>query len=540
MVAQYQRLIMGRRRGQQQLTQSTYLPAPLGGINALDGGASGSPIDALTLDNLIPQEFGCVVRHGYAEWCDAIPLGDGVKTIMPFNSESGLDASNKLFCATSDGIYEITTAGGTPTKRFDFAVKSSDAGWCSWHSYSNPAGHFLLICDLENGYVIYNAATDSFAAGTLTASPANPVPCYVTVWKNRVWFAEKDSDVGWYLPVGQVSGAATRFDFGGKFKYGGELRGIWNWTIDGGEGIDDHLVAISGAGDVVVYKGTDPASASTFQIVGSYWIGKVPKGRRFVTSFGGEMLILSTYGVLQMSKLLAGLPVGDDELSISYKVNPRLSTIMGRTITSFGWELTSNPREQLVIVAAPKEESVVHQQYVYNNATRAWARFVGVPYLTGESWQNEFYIGTADNKIFRLTGFADNVLLSDGGDSAQAIEWAMLTTFNSYGAPAQFKRTQFLRPQFIGSAVPTYDIAARYDFDLELPVGSPAFVDPGGALWDIGLWDAVVWGGGLITDQPPRGGRGLGRNIALVLRGRSNAQTTFIGTDVMFDVGGML
>lgn len=534
------KLVEARRRPQGQNTVPAFMPAPQGGINALSGAASGSPLDALFLANLIPQDYGCNVRKGYSEWCLPVPLGDGVKSIIPFSSSSGDTDDNKLFCATSDGIYEITTPEVAPVKRFNFTVKSELAGWCSWHHYATIAGQFLLIADLANGYIVYNAASDSFAAGSIAGGPVAANIDFVGVWKNRVWLVERASGSAWYLPVGQITGSVTQFNFANKFRYGGYLRGVFNFTIDGGEGLDDYLVAVSSAGDVLVYKGTDPSSASTFSMVGVYWIGDMPMGSRFASDFGGELLLLSSFGIIQMSKLLSGLPVGDEQLAVSFKVNPRLNEIMGRTLYEFGWELRAHPRDQLMFVSTPKEDALDYQQYAYNTATRAWCQFVGIPYLTGETWQNEFFIGTLDNRVFRYTGSVDNVLLADEGASANAIQWSMLGTFQSYEEPARFKRVQFLRPQFIAEAVPSFNASVRYDFNLSDLGSAPPLVGGGSSLWDVGLWDQAIWGGGFITSQPPRGARGIGRHVALVLRGQSNAPTIYVGMDVMLDAGGML
>jgi hypothetical protein len=47
--------------------------------------------------------------------------------------------------------------------------------------------------------------------------------------------------------VNALYGTVTSWDFGSKFKHGGNLVGLWSWTVDGGIGIDDYLVAIAPA-----------------------------------------------------------------------------------------------------------------------------------------------------------------------------------------------------------------------------------------------------------------------------------------------------
>lgn len=44
---------------------------------------------------------------------------------------------------------------------------------------------------------------------------------YVWVYKNRLFFVEKDSLNAWYLPVDSIGGAAEKFPLGGVFTRGG-------------------------------------------------------------------------------------------------------------------------------------------------------------------------------------------------------------------------------------------------------------------------------------------------------------------------------
>jgi len=179
-------------------------------------------------------------------------------------------------------------------------------------------------------------------------------------------------------------------------------------------------------------------------------------------------------------------------------------------------------------------------QFVYHHATKAWAQFIGMPIRTAETWDGQLYFGDETNHVYTYDGHLDRVMLADDGATANAIEWELLTTFQSYGMPAQFKRVQLMRPMFIGGAVPAYLLAARYDFDVSALPGSPSYIPPTSGGWDSGLWDTAIWGGGYIVNQPPYGGTGVGRHIALTMRGRSTALTIYVGTDVLLDVGGML
>jgi hypothetical protein len=540
-MASPQELAARRKRGQPQKTQAVFVPSPQGGINAISGAGMVPEQDALFLTNMIPQEYGVHVRKGYREWCQPVPLGDGIRTLIPFSSGDSDAPADKLFAANSDGIYDVTTEGAAPVKKLDWPIKTERTGWMSWHAYTTIAGQFILACDNENGYYVYTASTDTWAVGAITGpTPAESLLDFVTVWKNRVWFVQQSTGSAWYLPVGQITGSATEFIFGNKFKYGGYLKSLWNWTVDGGEGVDDYLAVISSGGDMLIYKGEDPATAGSFRQVGSWYIGKTTQGRRQGDDFGGDLLVLSTYGLLQVSKMIAGAPAQDSTVQLTYKINPRINNMLERGNTKYGWQIKLAPKDQLIFLITPKEAAYPFTQFVFSTATRAWAQFSGVPMMCAENYQDKFMFGSNDNRVFVYDGLLDNLLLADAGASSKTVQWEMLTGFQTYGMPANFKRAHFLRPRFIGAETPVYNIAARFDFDLSfLPMPYPTASTDFGR-WDQGFWDAVKWAGETITTQYPTGGAGMGQHIAIAMRGQSAGNTIYLGCDLMLDSGGYL
>jgi hypothetical protein len=431
-----------------------------------------------------------------------------------------------------------------PVKKLDFPIKSGEAGWASWTHFTTIAGQFILLCDKANGYYVYTAATNTWAVGVVVSAPAGLLSTalvFVMVWKNRLWFIEKNTGTAWYLPVGVVAGTLTPFYFANKFKYGGYLKSLWNWTLDGGEGVDDYLVAIGSAGDMVVYKGTDPATVATFNQTGWWYIGRPMQGRRQGASMGGELLLDTNFGVLQASKLIAGQPATDEAVSMSYKINPAVNQTSDRMSEFYGWEPVFIPKEQLLMLITPKEAGQPYLQYVFNTSTRAWCVFLDLPVKTGVMWKNKFYFGTDDNRVASYDGYLDKVFLNPVADGTfEPIQWESFTGFQGFNEPSIWKRVQFMRPLFIGQSNPVYKIVARYDFDLSPPAGSPVFPPTSGGIWNIGIWDFSTWGGGYFTTKSTKGGSGMGRYVALYMRGRASSELTHVGTDVLYDTGGML
>jgi hypothetical protein len=531
------------RPRQQQTVISQPYPAPTGGINAISGLAEPMFQDAIYAFNMVPSQYGMKVRDGYTEWCTNVGDG-GVRTVIPYKSTSV--GEDKLFAAAEDGIYDVTATSTSPSSVLTFGSADATSGYGQYVNFINVGGDkFILYCDETNGYHLYTQSTDTWAAvaagaaaGQINgADPGNF--CFCMIWKKRVWFVERNTGNAYYLPVGQVTGTVTKFNFSNKFKQGGYLVGLWNWTVDGGEGVDDYLVAISSAGDVVVYKGTDPASANTFDQRGVYFIGPTPAGRRVAGAFGGELYLLSSYGLVPISKLMSGQVIIDTSIYVSRKITPLINTEMASKRLELGWEVKLLPSQNLLMISSPKGANESYIQFVQSLDTRGWAIYRDFPYETGDSWNGAFFLGTTDNRILIHTGTLDNVTIASPGEG-EAIEFSILTWYQDLGTPAQSKVTQLIRPTFVADKLPIYAVLARYDYDLQEAVAVPISTAPTGSVWDVAIWDSAVWGAGLVAFNGLSGASGMGRSVAIALRGTCQARTTLVRFDLAYTAGNIL
>ena len=279
------------KRGGKQSSEGISIPSSMQGINSVTSLALMNAAECVYTYNLVAQDLGMVVRRGFEEWAKGW-AGGIAKTVIPF--EGHQTSHDKLFVANNEGIWDCTAEGEiAPTKVLTWTTQTGEAGYCSQQVFTNDGNDmFILLCDAVNGYHVYTQTTNTWAKVTLgtgagQVSGIDPTNFnFVMIWKNRVWFIEKDSANSWYLDVATLYGAATKFNFGSQFRQGGSLRTLYNWSLDGGLGLDDLLVAVSSSGDVVVYQGTDPDDATKFAIQGSWEIGSVPAGNRFGTEFG--------------------------------------------------------------------------------------------------------------------------------------------------------------------------------------------------------------------------------------------------------------
>ena len=533
-------LVQRTKRGFPPVVKTASVPAPTG-LNLVDTASELPASDCVVCTNMLRGQYGLRTRSGYREWVTG--LGGDVRTIMAFRSADG--ATDALFACTADGIYDVTGTTSTPTQVYAFPASDANSGYGAYKGFVNLAGgHYLLYADQTNGYIVYDGATWTKIAAGLGGTDINGHDpgefVHVALWKNRVWFAQKDSSVAWYTGTAALYGDVTAFDFGPQFRHGGTLVGIWNLSIDGGFGIDDYLVALSSAGDLVIYEGTDPDTPGLFELSGTWYLGPVPTGHRFITDIGGDALVLSQLGVIPISKIKSGAITQVEDSYASRKISPALSDQLTDLLTSRGWEIRIHPEDKALIVTVPYSASTPSNQWLMSLHSQGWSYSSGIPMATCEEWKGKLYFGTSDGRVCINDGDADEVTLT-GLTDPLAIQWSLITAFSSLGV-ASNKRLKQIRPRFItGGDEPQYSVEARYDFDLS-EITSVTYVTPTttAAVWDSAIWDSSVWAAGATagTAGEWRGAAGMGTYAAIALAGASKARTTLVAFECFYDVGG--
>jgi len=357
----------------------------------------------------------------------------------------------------------------------------------------------------------------------------------------RLWFCERGSSTGWFLPFDSVFGEAKPFNFGASQAAGGALKCMANWTVDSGAGVGNNLVIVSEAGNVSVYGGTDPEVFGQFQLTGVWFIGGTPVGRNITTGDGGDVLVVTVLGVMSLAHYLQGLSLADRSLYATKNIQNIIADEVQRNGTLRGWQIVVTPDEQAIILTVPQQigDPVC---YAAPYATRNWCKLTGRPSASMGVWLNKLYFvqaGTQSN-VMEVTGSLDDVQLD--GSGAQPIPWTIFGSFQGYGTPAVRKRVQMIRPYFTTTGNPVnYSVAARYDYDLTAPPPAVTPVIPSsGALWDSALWDSALWSTGttnLVPFAQLNGSFGEGHVVAVALTGFAIEPTTLVQVDVLYEEG---
>jgi hypothetical protein len=545
---------------QQQNTQPVGVSAPIAGILAtgiyLGAGMNASQGDmgtdsAIWLYNMIAGEYGCRVRPGSRDFATNIPdvadVDGDIRTVMYYNSIVSGGVQDHVFACTDLGIFDITAGGAGPwvlgdrPADFTWPNQGANAGWTTFVNYTNVAGdHFLLAADEDNGYYIFDGAT--WAAGTFTGSPAPDAAdlVHIVEWNGRIWFVEKNSARAWFLDPLALEGGITPMDVGSRFKDGGHLVQNSTWTLDAGDGMDDKLVQISASGDVLIWQGIDPTTAADLTLVGRWQVGSVPEGRKVMSDWGGDVMILSTSGLITASALLGGAASLDKSQYASENINQYVRLEMERTLDEFGWSLQLVPHQGIALITVPQPSGSTRApiQFCLETTKNAWSMFRDLKMLCQIKYGSQFLFGTYDGRVMLLEGTVDDVILD--GSQGVGITFSLLTHYSALGNAANWKRPQFIRPYWIGASQPVFAVQIRYDFDLAELLSSPAYTEQGIALWDTAIWDADVWQGTAQSYLETIGLSGMGRHVAIAIRGTAVNDLTYVGADIMLDAGGLL
>lgn len=506
---------MSRLRAAKVITRR----APLGGWNTRDPLETMRATDAPILTNWIPAPGGLKQRPGYAAHVTSA-LG-AVATLMEYAPPGG---SNALFAAIGGDIYNVTTAGALGASVHGSGVLTS-AYWS--HTMQTSAAVSVLFAvngaDLPihwNGSAWANPAITGVDESTFRT---------VTNHKNRLWFTV-GSLLAWYLPNAAIAGAATSFDLGPIFKKGGSLVNIGTLTRDGGMGPDDYIAFLSDKGEVVLYSGTDPSSASTWGLVGTFSLPP-PVGRRCMVRVGADLIIVTVRGLIPMSQVMTLAESGQSNAAITAKIAPTFEAAT-RTQSSYShWQFLEYPKEKLLICNIPTS-STDSVQYVMHTETMGWAKFEDISAMSWSLLSNDLYFGTSAGDVYKFGG--ENI----ASDNTALITSKLLMSYSGTNTP-QSKRVTMVRA--LMRAPPPYrpTIKMKTNFNTDINDAASEYHEAGTA-WDVGDWDTSSWGENGELNNNWQASQGFGHNFAPALYVSTDIQLTLYGIDIMFEQGGPL
>jgi hypothetical protein len=263
-------------------------------------------------------------------------------------------------------------------------------------------------------------------------------------------------------------------------------------------------------------------------------------GRRGFCNHGGNTLLLSEYGLVAISDLVAGkLHSTQLKDSFGYKINDSLSRFISDSINVKYWYLAVFPVEELLILGSPlfDETRGIRQSFCMDSLSNAWFTISEMDVYCADVFQGKFIYGTRNGNVVQgFTGYRDGVS-ADGTDLGTETTGRMQGKFNGYNANTLNKRMLRIKLYGIADGKPNVAVQYKAEYDLKtlLSVDSPALIVQN--TWDSGLWDVSSWDVGATSFHRWIGVTGFGKMLSLQLAIRGSGRTLLTDFEALFETG---
>lgn len=450
------------------------IPAPVDGWDAISPLAEMDPKRAPILNNWVPRPGYVELRGGYFFYVDT-NVSAAVETLMVYRSST----AEKMFAAVDSKIVDVSTT--TPS------IVLSGKSNARWQYVNFTSGGGVKVLQAVNGAdSLIQWDGSNWTTPSITGLPGGSTANIINIHaaKQRLWFVMNQSTVAAYMPTGAITGAvAGTQDFGTLWSKGGYMVSIASWTIDGGSGPQDYVLFLSSRGQATLYSGTDPTNPSAWSLVGTFDIAP-PLGRRCVTRLGSDAAIITQQGVLPISQALPFDPSADRSIAITARIQNAMAQAALNGLTLFGWELTSFPAQQLLLLNVPQVENQQQVQFVMNTLTGAWCQFIGWNANTFAIYKDNLYFGHNDGHVHQ--GYVGS------SDNTEPIFADMQCAFNWFDEPGKVKRMTLVQPLLTLGANVTPTLGVDTDFQTS-GQQAPVTSFTGTVLWDVAQWDVAQW-----------------------------------------------
>lgn len=470
----------------------------------------------------------------------------------------GVNGSSTGFIFDGNGFYPYS-AGGAWALSYDnitqdFVVGEVITGGTSGAVgtvYEVLSGGALVLIDVtgtfeDNEFLNGSEGGDAQAA----SASSNIVPgitfpdslttadmSYVWVYKNRLWFVQKDSLNIWYMDAPDaIGGDPVIYPMGGIFNMGGSV--LWGsaWSFESGAsgGLSDQMVVASTEGEVAVFQGSYPEATNDWRIVGTYRIGR-PLGNRAHFRGGGDIAVATSVGLIPLSKAISLDVTALSPAAVSYNIQDEWQKAVDERGLE-DWQCEIWPERKMAVMSPPSPIGNYNPTLLISNTeTGAWCRYTNWDARAMCVFQGELYFGGPNGEIFKA-----NVT---GNDNGQTYTGVYIPLFDDLGSPSNKKVPKLGRGKSRSKANLSYSLKFKGDFDIEPGAQPTASSADGSNAWGSGVWGQSVWGGtnpSVISEQWKSLG-GLGYYISLCYQvtsgGNVPLDVEIINLEMSFTVG---
>jgi hypothetical protein len=468
--------MVGGQSPQPSPSSSYTFPAPIRGWILSENLATAQPGGARILDNWICTTTGIRVRGGCSKHAT---LPAAVKSLFTY-----VGSSEAFFAATATAIY-TATAPADPEVALTATISGLTSGDFAAAQFGTAGGDYLYAVNGADSARLYDGSSWTTITGVSTPAITGVTTADLShVWSyaSRLFFVEGGTLNAWYLPVDSIGGAATSFSLAGVFRRGGALLFGATWSLDSGAGLDDKCVFVSTEGEIAVYAGTNPSSASNWALEGVYRMPK-PLGKNGHTQAGGDLLIATEVGLIPISAAIQSDLAAIESKAVSAPIAPYWQEV-AREIGG-SWNIVKALRKGVMYISQPDASGAEKSALAVNLLTGAWSRCTGWDTQCMGYFNNNAYFGAADHCIYLMD--------STGSDAGTPYTSVLLGQSDGMGVGGHQKTIRQMRAMFQTGSPINAQLTARPNFreDILSPPSSPD--DYTTDTWDSGLWDTALW-----------------------------------------------
>lgn len=527
------------------------IPAPTLGLIANANIASPPPGGAEQLENFLSTATGAILRRGCAQH-GSLGVSDPVRSLFAYANGN----NRKMFATTDDAIFNVTSptlsynlvdnlGNSMTTDTGDHLVLFSEEAiipdvtgltggdWVSTQ-FATSGGVYLR---LVNGFDVPRVYDGAAWSTTPTITGTDPTRfSYLWPYKQRLFFVEKDSLNAWYLPADSIGGAAVLLPLGSIFTRGGSLLFGSSWSLETGTGgLSEQCIFVSTEGEVAVFQGSDPASASTWSRVGVYRIGK-PLGKNAHFRAGGDIVICTDIGAIPLSQALQK----DFAVLSPSAVSAQIETIWNtevRNRPTLDWKSLVWSSNQMAVVAPPVTSGQPTVLYVVNTRTGGWSKFTGWDVRCLLVFNDRLFYGSDNGIVVEA-----NVTGQDMGVPYVGVYTPL---FSDLGAPGR-KVASMTRVVTKSVFDPKEKLSMQKDYRVVLPAPPAANAVSLGNVWGAGIWGVSRWGGAQVKTSfgtwksTPQNGDVLSPALQITSGNISPLDTEIVRTDVTYQLAEMV
>ncbi len=362
---------------------------------------------------------------------------------------------------------------------------------------NTPSG-FVVLIDVENGPFHDNETITDSQGGSATTQGIDDVVfvgltgvdtddlVYVWSYNYRLFFIERDSMNVWYAPIDQIGGSLVKFPMGGVFPLGGSLSFGASWSLDSGAegGLSDQCIFVTSEGEVAVYQGNNPASASDWRLVGVYRIGK-PLGPEAKFRAGGDIIVDTDIGMIPLSQAINRDVAALSPVSVSYPIETAWNEAVSFR-RSQPWHSAVWPEKQMVLTALPTPDGEVPRMYATNSRTGAWCEFTGWDGRCLMTFQGRMFFGSSEGRVVEayVTGL----------DQGQSYIGIFVPLFTDLGSGWTLKIPETGRAVTRSNIDVQVNLSVQFDYVIDIPPAPDASIVNSGSFWGIAIWGEAIWG----------------------------------------------